>query len=86
MPLPSSAAKETTVITSRRHFLFRGTAGLALACAVLAGSPHPAAAQDFPKGPMRITDVEEAQKKIMRTARKLADAGELMLGGGADFV
>jgi flagellar motor switch protein FliG len=38
------------------------------------------------KGPMRITDVEEAQKKIMRTARKLADAGELMLGGGADFV
>jgi flagellar motor switch protein FliG len=38
------------------------------------------------KGPMRITDVEDAQKKIMRTARKLADAGELMLGGGADFV
>ena len=38
------------------------------------------------KGPMRITDVEDAQKKIMRTARKLADAGELMLGGGAYFV
>jgi flagellar motor switch protein FliG len=38
------------------------------------------------KGPMRITDVEDAQKKMMRTARKLADAGELMLGGGADFV
>ena len=38
------------------------------------------------KGPMRITDVEDAQKKIMRTARKLSDAGELMLGGGADFV
>jgi len=38
------------------------------------------------KGAMRITDVEDAQKKIMRTARKLADAGELMLGGGADFV
>jgi flagellar motor switch protein FliG len=38
------------------------------------------------KGPMRITDVEDAQKKIMRTARKLSDAGELVLGGGADFV
>ena len=38
------------------------------------------------KGPMRITDVEDAQKKIMRTARKLADSGDLMLGGGADFV
>ena len=34
------------------------------------------------KGPMRVTDVEEAQKNIMRTARKLSDAGELVLGGG----
>ncbi len=38
------------------------------------------------KGPMRLADVEEAQKTIMRIARKLSDAGELMLGGGADFV
>ena len=38
------------------------------------------------KGPMRITDVEDAQTKIMRTARKLSDSGDLMLGGGADFV
>ncbi|NCW75040.1 MAG: flagellar motor switch protein FliG, partial [Gammaproteobacteria bacterium] len=40
------------------------------------------------KGPMRITDVEEAQKTIMRTARKLSDAGELVLagGGGDGFV
>jgi flagellar motor switch protein FliG len=37
------------------------------------------------KGPVRMADVEEAQKKIMRMARKLSDAGELMLGG-ADFV
>ncbi|MBU3653950.1 MAG: flagellar motor switch protein FliG [Limnohabitans sp.] len=37
------------------------------------------------KGPVRLADVEEAQKKIMRTARKLSDSGELMLGG-ADFV
>jgi len=26
------------------------------------------------------------QKQILRTARKLADAGEMMLGGGADYV
>jgi flagellar motor switch protein FliG len=40
------------------------------------------------KGPMRVTDVEEAQKNIMRTARKLSDAGELVLagGGGDGFV
>jgi len=39
------------------------------------------------KGPLRIGDVEEAQKNIMRTARKLSDAGELVLAGrGDDFV
>ena len=39
------------------------------------------------KGPLRISDVEEAQKNIMRTARKLSDAGELVLAGrGDDFV
>ena len=39
------------------------------------------------KGPMRVTDVEAAQKNIMRTARKLSDAGELVLSGsGDDFV
>jgi len=37
------------------------------------------------KGPVRMADVEDTQKKIMRLARKLSDAGELMLGG-ADFV
>ena len=37
-------------------------------------------------GPMRLADVEEAQKLIMRAARKLADAGDLVLGGGADYV
>ena len=37
------------------------------------------------RGPVRIADVEDAQKKIMRLARKLSDSGELMLGG-ADFV
>ena len=38
------------------------------------------------KGPMRISEVEEAQKDILRTARRLSDAGEMMLGCVADFV
>ena len=39
------------------------------------------------KGPMRLSDVQEAQKQIVRIARKLADTGEIMLaGGGDDFV
>jgi flagellar motor switch protein FliG len=39
------------------------------------------------KGPLRVTDVEEAQKNIMRIARKLSDRGELVLAGrGDDFV
>ena len=39
------------------------------------------------KGPIRITDVEDAQKNTVRIARKLSDAGELVLAGrGDDFV
>ena len=39
------------------------------------------------KGPLRLADVEEAQKQIMRIARKLADTGDIVLaGGGDDFV
>ena len=38
------------------------------------------------KGLLRIADVEDAQKTIMRIARKLSDSGDLVLGGGADFV
>ncbi|MEY3659783.1 MAG: flagellar motor switch protein FliG [Pseudohongiellaceae bacterium] len=39
------------------------------------------------KGPVRITDVETAQKTIMRIARKLSDKGDIMLAGrGDDFV
>ena len=33
-------------------------------------------------GPIRVSEVEAAQKDILATARKLADAGEVMLGGG----
>jgi flagellar motor switch protein FliG len=39
------------------------------------------------KGPVRVADVEAAQKNILATARRLAEAGELVLGGkGEDFV
>ena len=33
-------------------------------------------------GPIRISEVESAQKEILTIARRLADAGDLMLGGG----
>ncbi|GGA78066.1 flagellar motor switch protein FliG [Neiella marina] len=39
-------------------------------------------------GPIRVADVEAAQKEILSIARRLADSGELMLsaGGGDEFV
>ena len=39
-------------------------------------------------GPVRVSDVEAAQKEILSVARRLADAGEIMLGagGGDDFL
>jgi len=39
-------------------------------------------------GPVRVSDVEGAQKAILTSARTLSDKGEIMLGGGAgdDFV
>lgn len=36
------------------------------------------------KGPVRLKDVEEAQKAILTIARRMADAGELVLGGMGD--
>ncbi len=33
------------------------------------------------KGPVRVSDVEAAQKEVVAAARKLADAGEIVLGG-----
>ena len=33
-------------------------------------------------GPVRLSEVETAQKEILSVARRLADAGEIMLGGG----
>lgn len=36
------------------------------------------------KGPVRVSEVEEAQKEILTVARRLADEGEIMLGGGGE--
>jgi flagellar motor switch protein FliG len=38
--------------------------------------------------PVRLSDVEAAQKEILTVARRLADAGEIMLGGsgGEEFI
>ena len=39
------------------------------------------------KGPIRIAEVEAAQKNILRIARQLSDDGEIvLLGKGNDFV
>lgn len=39
------------------------------------------------KGPAKVSEVEAAQKEIIATARKLAEAGTLVLGGkGDDFI
>ena len=45
--------------------------------------------EDLPSmAPIRVSDVEAAQKEILSVARRLADAGEIMLGagGGDDFL
>jgi flagellar motor switch protein FliG len=34
--------------------------------------------------PIKVSDVETAQKEILAIARRMADNGELILGGGAD--
>jgi flagellar motor switch protein FliG len=39
------------------------------------------------RGPMRLTEVQDAQKEILATARRLAEAGTIMLAGrGDDYV
>lgn len=39
------------------------------------------------KGPVKLSEVEEAQKEIVYTARRLADEGSLILGkGGEEYV
>jgi flagellar motor switch protein FliG len=36
------------------------------------------------KGPVRVSEVEVAQKEILAVARRLADNGEIVLGGGGE--
>jgi flagellar motor switch protein FliG len=36
------------------------------------------------RGPMRLSEVEAQQKEILKTVRRLADEGQIMLGGGSD--
>ncbi len=36
------------------------------------------------KGPVRVKDVEEAQKEVLAVAKRLADSGEISLGGKGD--
>lgn len=36
------------------------------------------------KGPVRVSEVEGAQKEILTIARRMADAGEIMLGGSGE--
>ena len=38
------------------------------------------------KGPVRLKEVEVAQREILLVARKLADDGEIVLGGGDEMV
>ena len=36
------------------------------------------------KGPVKLSEVEGAQKEILTIARRLADSGEIMLGGSGE--
>ncbi|WP_240946319.1 flagellar motor switch protein FliG [Pseudomaricurvus alkylphenolicus] len=36
------------------------------------------------KGPVKVSEVEGAQKEILTIARRMADAGEIVLGGGGE--
>lgn len=36
------------------------------------------------KGPVRVSDVETAQREILTIARKMADSGDIILSGGGD--
>jgi flagellar motor switch protein FliG len=36
------------------------------------------------RGPMRLSEVEAQQKEILKTVRRLADEGQIMIGSGGD--
>jgi len=35
------------------------------------------------RGPVRLSEVEAEQKEILKAVRRLADEGQIVLGGGA---
>ena len=61
------------MISDRRTFVRRGAASVALACTLLAGLPQPSAAQDFPKGPIRIIVPTSTATASDLTARFVAE-------------
>jgi flagellar motor switch protein FliG len=36
------------------------------------------------RGPMRLSEVEAQQKEILKTVRRLADEGQIVIGGGSE--
>ena len=36
------------------------------------------------RGPVRVSDVEQAQKEVLSVAKRMADEGQISLGGGGD--
>ena len=36
------------------------------------------------RGPVRVSDVENEQKELLKIVRRLADEGEIVMGGGGD--
>jgi flagellar motor switch protein FliG len=36
------------------------------------------------RGPMRLSEVEEQQKEVLKTVRRLAEEGQVVIGGGAE--
>ena len=36
------------------------------------------------KGPLKVSEVQEAQKSILKTAQQLAESGAIQLGGAGD--
>jgi flagellar motor switch protein FliG len=36
------------------------------------------------RGPVRLSEVEAAQKEVLVVARRLADAGTIVIGGGGE--
>jgi flagellar motor switch protein FliG len=36
------------------------------------------------RGPVRVSEVEMEQKELLKVVRRLADEGQIVLGGGGD--